>query len=204
MLLGLTGGDTVLVIVAGIFIVCALLASMVIPRYRPYFPGESMGWFTLGAGILFAGMLTAVVLAAGGEEGGHEGAVATETQPAETTAPATTGESTPATTAETTTTGTEPTETEPAPTTTGGEGGGDAAAGKAVFASAGCTGCHTLQAAGSTGNVGPNLDDAKPSADKVVERVTEGKGVMPSFKGQLSEQQIQDVAAFVSTSTRGE
>jgi mono/diheme cytochrome c family protein len=187
MLLGLTGGDTVLVIVAGIFIVCALLASMVVPRYRPDFPGESMGWFTLGAVILFAGMLTAVVLATGGEEGGHEGAVATETQPAETT-----------------TTGTEPTETEPAPTTTGGEGGGDAAAGKAVFASAGCTGCHTLQAAGSTGNVGPNLDDAKPSADKVVERVTEGKGVMPSFKGQLSEQQIRDVAAFVSTSTRGE
>jgi mono/diheme cytochrome c family protein len=73
-----------------------------------------------------------------------------------------------------------------------------------VFASAGCTGCHTLAAAGSNGNVGPNLDEAKPSMDKVVERVTEGKGVMPSFQGQLSDQQIQDVAAFVSQSTRGE
>ncbi len=199
MLLGLTGGDTVLVIVAGIFIVCALLASMVIPRYRPDFPGESMGWFTFGAVILFAAMLTSVVLATGGEEGEHEGAVATETQPGETTAPATTGESTPATTEETTTA---PTET--APTTTGGEAGGNATAGKAVFLSAGCTGCHTLRAAGSNGNVGPNLDDVKPSADKVVERVSEGKGVMPSFKGQLSDEQIQDVAAFVSTSTRGE
>ena len=194
MLLGLTGGDTVLVIVAGIFIVCALLASMVIPRYRPDFPGERTGWFALGTVILFAAMLTSVVVATGGEEGGEEGAVATETQPGETTAPATTGDTTPATTEETTT----------APTTTGGEGGGDAAAGKAVFASAGCTGCHTLKAAGATGNVGPNLDEAKPSVDKVVERVTEGKRPMPSFKGQLSERQIQDVAAFVSQSTRGE
>ena len=70
---------------------------------------------------------------------------------------------------------------------------------KAGFTSAGCVNCHTLAAAGATGTVGPNLDDAKPSADKVVERVTEGKGVMPSFKGQLTDQQIQDVAAYVSS-----
>ena len=41
-----------------------------------------------------------------------------------------------------------------------------------------------------------------PSFDKVVERVTNGKAPMPSFKGQLSEQQIRDVAAYVSESTR--
>ena len=58
--------------------------------------------------------------------------------------------------------------------------------------------CHTLAAANATGTVGPNLDEAKPSADLVVERVTNGAGVMPSFKGQLSEKQIQDVAAYVS------
>jgi mono/diheme cytochrome c family protein len=44
-----------------------------------------------------------------------------------------------------------------------------------------------------------NLDEAKPPATLVVTRVTEGKGAMPSFEGQLTEQQIQDVAAYVSS-----
>jgi mono/diheme cytochrome c family protein len=65
--------------------------------------------------------------------------------------------------------------------------------------SAGCSGCHTLADAGAAGNVGPNLDQTKPSFDKVVERVTNGKPPMPSFKGQLTDQQIQDVAAYVSS-----
>jgi mono/diheme cytochrome c family protein len=80
---------------------------------------------------------------------------------------------------------------------------GDATAGKAVFESAGCTACHTLSAAGSTGTVGPNLDDAKPSFDLVVQRVTLGQGGMPSFKDQLQPQQIADVAEFVSSSAGG-
>ena len=71
--------------------------------------------------------------------------------------------------------------------------------GKTVFATAGCTGCHTLKAAGSTGTVGPNLDEAKPSKDLVIDRVTNGRGGMPSFKGQLSEAQIQAVAEYVSS-----
>jgi cbb3-type cytochrome c oxidase subunit III len=71
--------------------------------------------------------------------------------------------------------------------------------GKTVFATAGCTGCHTLKAAGSTGTVGPNLDEAKPSKDLVIDRVTNGRGGMPSFKGQLSEAQIQAVADYVSS-----
>ena len=78
-------------------------------------------------------------------------------------------------------------------------GAGDVAAGKAVFESAGCATCHTLADAGSSGTVGPNLDAAKPPAALVVERVTNGKGAMPSFKGQLSEKQIADVAAYVSS-----
>ena len=65
--------------------------------------------------------------------------------------------------------------------------------------SAGCVGCHTLADAGATGTVGPNLDDAKPDAALVVERVTNGKGPMPPFKGQLTDKQIQDVAAYVSS-----
>jgi mono/diheme cytochrome c family protein len=79
---------------------------------------------------------------------------------------------------------------------------GDPAAGKKVFETAGCKGCHTLKDAGATGNVGPNLDQAKPPLDLVVDRVTNGKGVMPSFSGQLSEQQIADVAAYVVQATK--
>ncbi len=80
---------------------------------------------------------------------------------------------------------------------------GDAAAGKEVFASAGCAACHTLSEANASGTVGPNLDDAKPSDELVVQRVTLGQGGMPSFKDQLQPQQIADVAAFVSSATGG-
>jgi cbb3-type cytochrome c oxidase subunit III len=62
-----------------------------------------------------------------------------------------------------------------------------------------CGSCHTLADAGTTGNVGPNLDDAKPTRDKVVTQVTNGGGAMPSFKGTLDEQQIQAVADYVSS-----
>lgn len=78
---------------------------------------------------------------------------------------------------------------------------GDAAAGSAVFASAGCGGCHTLEAAGSSGTVGPNLDQSKPDFALAFDRVTNGRGAMPSFEGQLSEQQIADVAQYVVEST---
>jgi len=93
----------------------------------------------------------------------------------------------------------------PAATTTEDSGGddgetGDAANGEQVFAAAGCGGCHTFEAAGSTGSVGPNLDDASPSYDLVVEQVTNGGGAMPAFGDELSDQEIQDVAAFVSGS----
>jgi len=80
---------------------------------------------------------------------------------------------------------------------------GDATAGDKVFASAGCASCHTLKAANATGTIGPNLDEAKPDFNLVTTRVTFGKGVMPAFKGQLSDQQIADVAAYVVKSTGG-
>ena len=88
-------------------------------------------------------------------------------------------------------------------------GGGTAAAltpaqlvakGKAVFATAGCVSCHTLKAAGAIGVVGPNLDQTKPTAALVQARVTAGKGAMPEFGDRLSAQDIQAVAAYVSTS----
>lgn len=74
----------------------------------------------------------------------------------------------------------------------------NAARGKQVFASAGCAACHTLSDAGATGTVGPDLDAAEPSAGLVADRVTHGLGVMPSFAGKLSAQEITDVAAYVS------
>ena len=80
---------------------------------------------------------------------------------------------------------------------------GDASNGEKIFASAGCGGCHTLEAAGSSGNVGPNLDDAKPDLGLAINRVTNGAGAMPSFKGQLSDQEIADVAQYVVESTQG-
>jgi len=82
---------------------------------------------------------------------------------------------------------------------------GDPTAGKGIFGKAGCGGCHTLQEAGSTGTVGPNLDQAHPDYRLATARVTLGKGAMPSFKDQgLSDQEIANVAAYVVKVTGGE
>ncbi|HZQ66460.1 MAG TPA: c-type cytochrome [Gaiellaceae bacterium] len=106
------------------------------------------------------------------------------------------GTSTQTTTEATTTTGT----TTQGTTTQGGAGGGELVAqGKHVFETAGCTSCHTLADAGASGTVGPNLDDAKPPKSLVIDRVTNGKGVMPSFKGQLTSAEIEAVATYVSS-----
>ena len=70
--------------------------------------------------------------------------------------------------------------------------------GKEVFVSAGCGGCHTFRAAGSSGVGGPDLDEAKPSADAAEAIVTSGSGSMPSFKGRLSAAEITAVAEFIS------
>ena len=64
-----------------------------------------------------------------------------------------------------------------------------------------CGMCHTLQAAGSEGQIGTNLDQLKPSMLQVVSTVTNGIGVMPSFEGMLSSEEIEAVSYFVSTST---
>ena len=87
---------------------------------------------------------------------------------------------------------------EPAPPENGG--GTD---GRSIFASAGCGGCHTLAAAGSSGTVGPSLDEAQPSLELAIDRITNGQGGMPAFKGQLSEEQIEAVATFVAENAGG-
>jgi mono/diheme cytochrome c family protein len=85
------------------------------------------------------------------------------------------------------------------PADTGGAASeGDPANGKSVFASAGCGGCHTFSAAGSTGTVGPNLDDSSIDFDGAVQQIENGGGGMPPFGDRLSDQEIADVAAFVT------
>ena len=79
----------------------------------------------------------------------------------------------------------------------GGEEG-EAKDGEAIFAEAGCGGCHVLEAAGASGTIGPNLDESKPSQELAVERVTNGKGAMPAFKDSYSAAEIAAVADYVA------
>jgi cytochrome c6 len=74
--------------------------------------------------------------------------------------------------------------------------------GKSIFTTS-CGSCHTLSDAGTTGAVGPNLDESRPSRELVVDRVTNGQGAMPSFKDSLDEQQIEAVADYVSGAAGG-
>jgi mono/diheme cytochrome c family protein len=83
----------------------------------------------------------------------------------------------------------------------GGGGGGQITTndGKQIFLQAGCGSCHTLADAGTTGTIGPNLDQARPPKALAVERVTNGRGAMPSFQDRLTERQIDAVAEYVSS-----
>ncbi len=75
---------------------------------------------------------------------------------------------------------------------------GDPAKGKLVFESATCGACHALAAADATGPIGPSLDkNPNLTAAFVKQRVADGAGAMPPFSGQLSEQEIEDVTAYV-------
>ena len=69
--------------------------------------------------------------------------------------------------------------------------------GKQVFTSS-CGSCHTLGKAGTTGSVGPPLDDIGLSAADVEAIVKSGRGTMPAFEGQLSADEITAVAEFVA------
>lgn len=195
MLLALSSNQKLgLALVAGAFVVFALVSAMVIPRSNPDFPGRRLNLF-IGVSVAFtvAMLLSVYFLARESEEGGHAAATethATETEPAPEPAP---DPAPPVETTETTTTEEATTTT----TETDAAAGGSTPQGKEIFI-ANCSGCHTLDDAGTDGSVGPNLDASSPSQDKVVERVTEGKGVMQSFEGILTEEEIQEVAAYVS------
>jgi len=94
-------------------------------------------------------------------------------------------------------------------TSGGGGGGGQAASGEEIFTSAGCSGCHTLAAAGSTAKVGPDLgklgDEAnadfirKSIADPNAE-ITKGykPDIMPqNFGDQLSEEELDALVKYL-------
>jgi mono/diheme cytochrome c family protein len=78
-------------------------------------------------------------------------------------------------------------------------GGGGAAGAKATFAST-CGGCHTLSDAGTSGGIGPNLDELKPSHDQVLKALATGPGVMPDKL--LSGAEAEAMAGYVSSVTR--
>jgi mono/diheme cytochrome c family protein len=172
LLSGLTTlGKTVLLTVAITFIVWAIVTAIFVPKRNPGFP-KRLDAYILASVIFFLAQMTTVVWVS-------------ETQEVEE-AHAAEG------------TGDHGEEGEGAGEAPPPAAGGSTAVGKEVFESAGCVTCHTLADAGATGTVGPNLDEAKPSAELVVDRVTNGMGAMPSFADQLTEEQITEVAAYVS------
>ena len=93
---------------------------------------------------------------------------------------------------------TEPATSTPPTATTASGGTASLAAGKKVFV-ANCGSCHTLANADAGGQVGPNLDDLKPSEAAVKSQVENGGGGMPAFGSQLSAAEITAVAKYVSS-----
>ena len=176
-----------LAVIGASFIVFALVSSFVLPRQNPNFPGKYVGLYVTVSALFFIAMITAV-LVFGQEKKGAEHASESSTPAATTTSPA----------------------PPPTNTTAGASGGngasgssggtkGDPVAGKQVFTSQGCVGCHTLKDANATGKVGPDLDQLKPTFAAVQHQVEVGGGPMPAFKNSLSQQKIDDVAAYVSS-----
>jgi cytochrome c oxidase subunit 2 len=190
--------DVILTIVAAVLVGFALIVSLVLPKRNPGFPGRHLGLFVLVSALLVLSMLTAVEVFGESHHFAAEGASGgSPTEQAPTV-------STPTTTAET------PTET------SGGGPSGNPNAGKQVFTATAqppCASCHTLSAAGATGQVGPDLDKVLKgkSADFIHQSIVDpdaeiaagfSAGIMPKVYGdQLSEQQLGDLVAFLVQAT---
>jgi mono/diheme cytochrome c family protein len=194
-----TGNAVALALIAGAFVVFALLSALVIPRRWPQYPGRGLGWFIAGTLVLFVATLGAVEVFAKEEPEEHvAGETTTETE-------GTTTETGGTTTEETTTGAAQP---PPPPAAQAG----DPAAGEAVFAAQGCGGCHTFSAAGTSASVGPDLDEALQGQDPEVvseaivdpnKEITSGyaPNIMPQDFGQkLSQKQLDDLVAFLQQS----
>ena len=70
---------------------------------------------------------------------------------------------------------------------------------------AGCAACHVLKAAGSEGNIGPNLDTVSNlTLESVKDIVTYGLGVMPAFgEGEILTKEEIDIVSFYVVSSTG-
>jgi mono/diheme cytochrome c family protein len=191
-----TRNEIILGVFALVLVLFSLVVSLVVPRRDPGFPGRNLRLFVVVAVLLVVGMLAAVEVF-GAEHETEEG----QAEEAKTTE--TTGE-----------TG----QTGEAQTDTGGVVEGDPAAGREVFTSTAqppCGSCHTLEAAGTTQTVGPNLDETLGGKDAAFIResivnpdaeVAEGfsEGLMPGTYGdQLSDEDLANLVAFLVQSTRG-
>jgi cytochrome c551/c552 len=195
MIFALTTGHKIgLAATGAAFIIYSLVSAFVLPARNPNFPGRYLKPYIALSVLFFAAMISAVLIF--GKE--PKEAAAGGSTAATSTAAATTSATT---------------------TTTASSAGGNATAGKAVFASAGCAGCHTFKAAGASGTVGPNLDDLAAYAQKAGEPLAQfthdaivtppakyvpagfPTNVMPTtFGTSLSSTQIDDLVAFLTQS----
>jgi mono/diheme cytochrome c family protein len=169
--------------VAAAYIAFSLVSALVIPRLQPAFPGRRLGLFLLGTVALFVAMMAAVLVFGKEEESEAHGETGVETTGTVT------GEG-------------------PAPPPAEAEG--DPQAGGEVFASSGCGSCHTLEAAGTSGTAGPNLDEALQgdTADAIQTSIVDPNAevaqgfqpnVMPQdYEEQLSDRELADLVAFLA------
>lgn len=178
----------------GLFIVFSLLSSFVFPRFIPDFPTKKgLRWYLPLCAVFFIGMLSSILIF--GRE--KKNAALAATTPSATATTATTAGG--------------------GLLTSGPYANGDPAAGKVVFTTAGgCTACHTFKAAGSTGTIGPDLDQLasyaaqakQPLGQFTVNSITKPppayvppgypSNVMPAtFGTSLTQKQIADLVAFL-------
>ena len=66
-----------------------------------------------------------------------------------------------------------------------------------------CGLCHTLESAGFEGTAAPSLDELRPGYQRVLNAVRQGPGLMPSYAQELSEDEMHDIAAFISREAGG-
>jgi mono/diheme cytochrome c family protein len=184
--------DIILGVAAAALVVFSLVVALVVPRRNPGFPGRNLRLFALVSALLVVGMLAAVEVLGESHQFGE-------------------GETPNVVTEETG--GTEPAET--GQTETGEAPEGDPAAGKQVFAAQGCGSCHALADAGTSGEVGPNLDETLPNKDAGFIRtsiiapnaeVAEGfqPGLMPQdYEQKLSPEELANLVAYLQQATGG-
>ena len=68
---------------------------------------------------------------------------------------------------------------------------------QALFTGFGCGSCHALEEAGTTGTVGPSLDDPQASLEEAIEQIANGGGGMPAYEGRLTDEQIRILAEYI-------